>query len=317
MSQTATIMKRLCYLALAVLLPAACEDNQEKADAYGNFEATEVIVSAETTGKLIRFEVEEGRRLEAGEVVGLIDTTQLHLRREQLKAGIAAISGKTQDPEPKIEVLREQLANLTREKERFTALLADGAATPKQVDDLKGQIDVIEKEIAATRRTIQDANAGILGEIPPLRAQIRQIEDQIDKSYLINPIDGVVLVKLAEPSEFTAAGKPLYKIADLDNMTLRAFVSGEQLPHIRIGQEVTVMIDEDATSNRRLTGEVSWISDQAEFTPKIVQTKEERVNLVYAVKVAVKNDGSLKIGMPGEIWLPDRDAAPEAESRKN
>lgn len=295
-------MKNLLFYIPALFLLAACENGENGADAYGNFEAREVIVSAEVNGKLVAFDVEEGQRLAAGQTVGLVDTTQLHLKKMQLQAAIAAIGDKTQDAQPQIDVLEEQLANLRREKQRFEALLADDAATPKQVDDLNDQIDVIRKQIDAARRNIETANRGILAEIDPLRVQIRQVEDQLRKSYVVNPLDGTVLVKLAEESEFTAAGRPLYKIADLDTMTLRVYVSGVQLPHLYLGQEVTVLIDESETTNRELSGTVSWISDEAEFTPKIVQTKEERVNLVYAVKIRVPNpDGALKIGMPGEV----------------
>lgn len=298
-------MKNLLFAVSALVFLTACEPAENGADAYGNFEAREVLVSAEATGKLIHFAVEEGDRLSAGQVVGIVDTTQLHLKKLQLQASIEAINDKLKDPTPQIEVLEEKLANLQREKKRFESLLADGAATPKQVDDLNGQVEVVRRQIDAARRDTRTLNEGILAEVAPLRVQVRQIDDQLRKSYIVNPIDGTVLVKLAEPAEFTAAGKPLYKIADLDEMTLRIYVSGEQLPHLRIGQEVAVFIDEDETTNRKMTGTITWIAGQAEFTPKIVQTKEERVNLVYAVKVSVKNDGSLKIGMPGEVRFQD------------
>lgn len=287
----------LCGLLLLV----ACNNGENGSDAYGNFEATEVLVPAEATGKILQLQLEEGSRLEKGQVVGLIDTTQLYLKKMQLQAGIRSVSRKTRSAQPDIAVLEEQRRNLLREKARVEALLQDKAATPKQLDDLTGQIEVVDKQIAAARQNVGTLNEGILAEIDPLEVQIRQIDDQLRKSYIVNPIDGTVLLKLAEPNEFAAAGKPLYKVADLDRMILRAYVSGEQLPHVRIGQEVSVLIDESDDANRSLPGAVTWISDQAEFTPKIVQTKEERVNLVYAIKVAVKNDGSIKIGMPGEV----------------
>lgn len=295
---------KLLIPLLIITVLSACEAPEETADAYGNFEARELLVSAETSGKIIQLDVEEGQRLEKGQLVAIIDTTQLHLKKLQLQASIQTVSGKTQDAQPQIEVLQEQKKNLLREKKRVEALLEDKAATPKQLDDILGQIDVVEKQIAATEAQNQTFNKGLLGEIDPIRIQIAQIEDQLDKSYVHNPIGGTVLLKMAEPSEFTGAGKPLYKIANLEELELRAYVSGAQLPHVQIGETVEVYIDEDENENKQYSGTVSWISSQAEFTPKIVQTKEERVNLVYAVKIKVKNDGALKIGMPGEVIFP-------------
>jgi HlyD family secretion protein len=292
--------KIIMYL-LALLPLAACQENENQSDAYGKFEAREIIVSAEANGKLVSFQVEEGQALEAGTLVGLVDTTLLHLQREQLKAKIRAITGKTQDAEPQVRVLKERKQNLLREERRLQALIADKAAPAKQLDDLQGQIEVVEKEIAAIRSQNQTVNRGILAEIAPIEAQIEVVEEQIRRSYLYNPVSGTVLLQLAEPHEMTAAGKPLYTIAPLEELELRAYVSGAQLPGLKLGQEVTVLVDQDAESNRSLKGTVSWIADEAEFTPKTVQTKEERVNLVYAFKVKVKNDGRLKMGMPGEV----------------
>jgi len=292
--------KTIIYL-LALLPLAACQDNEATSDAYGKFEAREVIVSAEANGKLVQFDVEEGQQLEAGALIGLIDTTLLHLQREQLRAKIRAVTGKTQDAEPQVRVLQERKQNLLREERRLKALIADKAAPAKQLDDLQGQIEVIDKEIDAIRAQSQTANRGILSEIAPIEAQIEVVEEQICRSYIYNPVSGTVLLQLAEPHEMTAAGKPLYTIAPLEELELRAYVSGAQLPELKLGQEVTVLVDQDAESNRSLPGTISWIADEAEFTPKTVQTKEERVNLVYAFKVKVKNDGRLKMGMPGEV----------------
>lgn len=294
-------MKKIFLLPALLLALTACQSESEKSDAYGAFEAREVLVSAEVPGKILRLEVEEGGRLAAGEEVGLIDTLDHHLRKEQLLATIGAVRQKTQDAGPQIEVLQEQRQNLSREKRRIEALLEEEAATPKQLDDITGQIQVVEEQIDQAVVQTQTANRGILAEIEPLRAQIRQVEATLRKCYLVNPIDGTVLVQLAEPSEMTAPGQPLYKIADLSEMILRVYVSGAQLPGIEIGQPVTVLVDLDEDQNQTFPGTVSWIADQAEFTPKIVQTKEERVNLVYAVKIRVPNDGALKIGMPGEV----------------
>ena len=279
----------------------ACEEQQNLADAYGNFEAKEVLVSAEMPGKLLQFNVEEGQVLKANQIIGFVDTTQLDLKRQQLKASIKTIGGKQQNVKPQIKVYEESKRNLIREKNRIEALLKDKAATPKQLDDILGQIEVVDRQIEAAKANEQTFNQGLLGERAPIQIQIAQIDDQIQKSYITNPLEGTVLLKLAEEAEFVNPGKPLFKIANLDEMELRIFIDGTQLPKIKIGQEVQVFIDESADSNRALTGTISWISDKAEFTPKIVQTKEERVNLVYAVKVKVSNDGSLKIGMPGEV----------------
>lgn len=292
----------LFFLLLAVSL-TACRENGDTADAYGNFEAQEVIVSAEGNGQLLHFAPEEGQQLQAGQLAGLIDTTQLHLKRLQLQASIQAVTGKTQEVQPQINVLLEQKQNLLREEKRLQALVADNAATPKQLDDVQGQIEVVDKQIAATLSQNKNLNRGILAEISPLQAQISVVEDQIRRCYIINPIDGTVLLKLAEPYEMAAVGKPLYTIANMDELNLRAYISGAQLPDIKLGQEVEVLIDVDEENNRSLPGTINWISDKAEFTPKTIQTKEERVNLVYAFKVKVKNDGSLKIGMPGEVVL--------------
>jgi HlyD family secretion protein len=294
-------MKNVLFLIPILLLCFACEEQTDLADAYGNFEAQELVISAEANGKLMQFELEEGQVLKKGQIIGFIDTTQLHLKKEQLLASIKTISGKQQDAEPQVAVYEEQKKNLLREKNRVEALLKDKAATPKQLDDIMGQIEVVDRQIKAAREQSQTFNQGLLGETAPIRIQIKQLEDQIKKSYITNPVNGTVLLKLAEASEFVNMGKPLYKIAELSEMDLRIFVSGMQLPKIKLGQEVNVFIDEDETNNKQISGVISWISDKAEFTPKIVQTKEERVNLVYAVKVTVKNDGALKIGMPGEV----------------
>lgn len=293
----------LALLLLPLLGMSSCQPETNNADAYGNFEVRELLVFAEANGKILTLNAEEGQTLEAGQLVALIDTLPLHLQKLQLLASIQTVSVKTQDARPQIQVLEEQRANLLREKKRVEALLADKAATPKQLDDINGQIEVVDKQIAATRSQTQTLNRGILGEIGPIREKIKAIDDQISRCYVYNPIAGTVLLKLAEPSEMTAAGKPLYKIADLREMELRAYISGAQLPEIKIGQEVEVRIDQGEENFRSLSGKVSWIASEAEFTPKTIQTKEERVNLVYAIKIKVPNDGSLKIGMPGEVML--------------
>lgn len=283
------------------VLLQSCGDDKNAADAFGNFEAEEVIVSAEATGRIQSLTFEEGQTLKEGQVVGMIDTTQLDLKKAQLEATIGAVSSKVRDIQSQIDVLEEQKANAVREFDRAKKLFKDSAITKKQLDDLEGQVKVIEKNIIATKRALSDANRGIMSESRPLEVQIRQIEDNLGKSYIISPINGVVLNKYTNQHEMAVYGKPLFKIADLDEMTLRAYVSGDQLSKVKIGATVKVRIDASDEQYNNFDGVVEWISNKAEFTPKIIQTKEERVNLVYAIKVKVRNDGKIKIGMPGEV----------------
>ena len=283
---------------MTLVFLAGCAGNGDTSDAYGNFEATEVLIASEAGGKLLSFEVDEGQTLEAGTVVGLVDTVQLALKRDQLRASRQAVRSKISGVVAQIEVLEEQKRVALIEKNRIERLLEDRAATQKQRDDVDGQLRVLDRQI----QSIRTQKATILGEIDVLEVQIAQLDDQIARSIVVNPVAGTVLVTYAETHELTAPGQPLYKLADLGTLYLRAYVSGAQLPHVRIGQTVEVLIDEDETANRSLTGEITWIAAQAEFTPKLVQTKEERVNLVYAFKVRVANpEGRLKIGMPGEV----------------
>ena len=282
---------------LLMILLAACSGNVERSDAYGNFEVNDVMISAEANGKLIVFKPEEGKTLKKGELVAVIDSTDLSLKRKQMKAQLASVSSKIANINSQIDVREQQKKNLTTDKNRVEKLMKDGAATQKQMDDITGQLDVVEKEISS----IKTQKTSVQAEMQAIRAQIAQVEESISKCVIKNPVKGVVLEKYAEPYEITSFGKPLYKIANLDKMTLRVYVSGAQLPEVEIGQEVEVLVDQNEDQLRELSGKVTWISETAEFTPKIIQTREERVNMVYAVKVQVKNDGSLKIGMPGEV----------------
>lgn len=278
----------------------SCDGSDDQADAYGNFEAVEIIVSSEANGKLVVFQLEEGDKLNENQIVGFVDTTQLHLNKKQLEASIRAIKSKTQNVQVQIEVLENKRENLEREKNRVERLLADSAATSKQYDDIVGELAVVGRQIAATKSQLNTGNRGLLSEIAPLEVKIEQLEDQLEKSMINNPTKGTVLTKFAYENEITAYGKPLYKIADLENITLRAYLSGNQLANVKIGQGVTIAIDQN-DGEMEFPGEVTWISSNAEFTPKVIQTKEERVNLVYAFKVVVKNSGEIKIGMPGEV----------------
>ncbi|WP_232233317.1 MULTISPECIES: HlyD family secretion protein [Arenibacter] len=276
----------------------SCTGNGDKADGYGNFEATEITISAEANGKILFLDAEEGNVLAQNKVVGVIDTVQLSLKRDQLLASKNTIFSKSRNVLSQREVLKEQLKVVQNDRARVENLLQAKAATTKQLDDINGQINIIKEQI----KSVETQNSPIINEIKSIEIQIRQIEDQINKSVIQNPVKGTVLVKYAEPNEITAFGKPLYKIANLEDMILRVYISENQLSELKIGQEVSVKIDA-GEEMKSYPGVVSWIAESAEFTPKIIQTKEERVNLVYAVKVKVRNDGSLKIGMPAEMWI--------------
>jgi HlyD family secretion protein len=290
-------MKAKYFLLSIIGLLAACSGNNNKSDAYGNFEVDDVMISAEANGKLLTFTVEEGKKIATNELVAVIDTIDLVLKKSQLDAQKKAISARIDNIRAQIEVQKQQKQNLLVDKNRIEKLMKDGAATQKQLDDINGQIELTDRQIASINTQFASVNA----ELEVVNTQISQIEESISKCKIFNPKEGIVLEKFAEPNEITAFGKPLYKIADMNEMILRIYISGDQLPNIKIGQEVEVLIDQDKKSNRKLDGVISWVSESAEFTPKIIQTKEERVNMVYAVKVRVKNDGSLKIGMPGEV----------------
>ena len=290
-------MKTNYILIILAVVLSACSSNEDRSDAYGNFEVDDVIISAEANGKLMMLNIQEGQRLNNGKLVAVIDTTDLVLKRKQLKAQKTASASKLTNINSQIDVQEQQKSNLTVDKNRVEKMLKDGAATQKQLDDINGNLDLIDKQISS----IKTQKSAILAELDAIDAQVDQVNASIEKCQIINPITGVVLDKYAEPGEITAFGKPIYKIANTDEMYLRVYVSGAQLPNIKLGQEVQVLIDKDTETDQILTGQVSWISETAEFTPKIIQTKEERVNLVYAVKIKVSNDGRLKIGMPGEV----------------
>lgn len=297
-------------------LLAACNGNKSASDATGTFEVDEVIVSSELTGKILSFDVQEGAAIAKDKVVGVVDAENLNLQKEQVQASIEALGQKTADLAPQVKLLEDQLSvqesqmeNLQHEKVRLDNLIKSDAATAKQMDDMNAQIDVVKKQMQVTRQQIQvqrsnvnTQNRGILSEGKPLQKRVAQLDDQLKRASILNPVNGTVIEKYAEAGEMTATGKALYKIADLSVMTLRAYVTGSQLPQIKLGQTVKVLIDDAGNKYRELSGTITWISDKAEFTPKTIQTREERANLVYAIKVQVKNsDGLLKIGMYGEI----------------
>ncbi len=283
-------------LFFCVIVLTTCQKS-DKSDGYGNFEATEIIVSSEANGKLELLEVEEGRRMAVGSVVAVVDTTQLHYSLSQLQAERESLQAKRPSLGARIGVLLEERRNLKRDDDRYRRLVKEGAVPSKQLEDIDNRLGVIDKQIGS----LETENPGIAGEISAKEARIAQLNDQIKKSVVRNPVDGVVLTRYAEKGELTSYGKPLYKIADLQTMFLRVYLSGAQVPQVRIGEEVEVLID----GGKSLKGRITWISAKAEFTPKIIQTREDRVSMVYAVKIQVNNqDGRLKIGMPGEMRLP-------------
>ena len=284
-----------------VLSLSSCRKSNADMDASGTFEATEVIVSSEANGKIIRFDVQEGQDLKAGQNLGYIDTVQLYLRRKQLLASIQAAQTRKPDVNVQIAALQQQLTTAKSEKIRVENLLKANAANQKQLDDINAQIEVLQKQLHASRITLESSRNGINDESDALKMQVAQIEDQLQKSYIVSPINGTVLVKYAETGELAMQGKALFKIADIQNMTLRAYVTADQLAQLKVGQTVDVNAEFGSEDNKAYQGQVEWISSKAEFTPKTIQTRDERANLVYAVKVAVKNDGNLKIGMYGSI----------------
>jgi len=295
--------KNILKTIVGIVILTSCGNNQKKTDAYGNFEAVEVNVSSEGSGKIMKFDLEEGNLLKAGEMVGYIDTMQLYLKKVQLIASIQSLYAKVPDVGVQINVYNEQLSTAETEQIRIEKLVKSGAATTKQLDDINAQVQLIHRQISAAESSLNTQSKGILADIEPLRAQISQVQDMINKSLIVNPIDGTVLSKYAEAGEFANEGKPLYKIANISEIILRAYFSGEQISQVQIGQKCDVLIDVPGGKFKEYPGIVSWVSDKAEFAPKIIQTKDERVNLVYAVKVLVKNDGGMKIGMPGELRL--------------
>ena len=310
-------MKQLVYIAGLSLFFGlqACNKNGSKFDASGTFETDEVIVSSELGGKILSLKIEEGQEIAKDSIVGLVDATNLSLQEQQVEASINALNQKTADVSPQVQLLRNQLAvqqsqlnNLTHEKARIENLIKADAATGKQLDDINAQIEVAVRNMAVTTQQINvqqsniaTQNRSILSEAEPLRKRAAQIKDQAGRASILNPVQGTVITKYAMEGEITSPGKALYKIADLRTMTLRAYITGTQLSQVKLGQTVKVFTDDGKNKYRETIGVISWISDKAEFTPKTIQTKEERANLVYAIKVRVKNDGLLKIGMYGEV----------------
>ena len=294
---------KLTIIALALISLASCGKNKGNADASGNFEATEVIVSSQANGQIMALNIIEGQTVEMNKPVGYIDTTQLHLKRIQLQASLKAIDSRFYDVSKQIAATNQQITKQKTELQRFENLLQSNAATQKQVDDINAQIIILQKQLAAQTETLENNNRSVSGESAALVAQIKQIEDLISKSIISSPISGTVLSKYAEQGEITMQGKALFKVADINNMFLRAYITSDQIAQLKLGQEVSVFVDSGDKKMKEYPGTITWISDKAEFTPKTIQTRNERANQVYAVKIAVKNDGFLKIGMYGEVHL--------------
>jgi len=288
-------------LLVLTFLFASCSDGNGDFDATGTFESEEIIVSSEAMGKIVKFNVDEGIQLKQNQVVGVIDTTQLHLKKKQLLASVKAVLSKQPDINTQLASYQKQIETAETEKRRVENLVKSNAATTKQLDDVNSQLEVLRKQYDAAKSSLTITKVGLQNETLPLTAQIEQIEDQIKKSYIINPVDGTVLTRYAKLDEITSTGKALYKIANLKEMTLRAYVNGNQLGKIKLGQKVKVFVDKGNNEQKEMNGEIYWVSSKAEFTPKTIQTKDERANLVYAIKVRVMNDGYLKIGMYGEV----------------
>ena len=299
-------MKKIssCFAAIGMMVSlVACKGGSGDYDASGVFETTEVTVSARGTGEIMRFDIEEGHQVEAGQAVGYIDTIQLHLKKEELLGSLMATDSRRYNVSRQIASLRQEIATQKRERLRYENLVREKAANQKQLDDINSGLAVLEKRLAAQVETLENSNRSVSGEVLMLEARIAQIEDQIAKCVITSPVRGTVLSKYAEQGELAAQGRSLFKVGDLSDMYLRVYITAPQLTTLKVGQQVKVYADEGEDGRREYMGTVSWISDKAEFTPKTIQTRDERANLVYAVKVAVKNDGYIKKGMYGEMKL--------------
>ncbi len=308
-------MKKSTTLLFILFLFISCKRNSQAFDASGSFEANEVIVSSLATGRILSLQVEEGALLKKDSLVGLVDATGLDLQKEEVEASISALQLQTQSAGPQVQLLQDQLSvqqsqldNMEKERKRVENLVKLDAATGKQLDDISSQIEVIKKQMTVTKQQIQvqrdnidTRNRAILSQSQPMKKRISQIEDQLSKTAIRNPVNGTVLTKYAEEGEIVSMGKAIYKIADVSELYLRAYISGNQLAAVKLGQTVKIRTDDGKDKYREFSGVITWISDKAEFTPKTIQTKDERASLVYAIKIKVKNDGSLKIGMYGEV----------------
>ena len=299
-------MKQTILFAALIML-TACGRSNDSFDATGAFESTEVIVSSETNGKIMELNMEEGDKLKAGDIIGYIDSTQLYLKKMQLSAGLRSVDIRKPDIHKQIASLEQQIAVARSEQQRMENLVRAKAGNQKQVDDYANSIKVLTKQLEAQKSTLNKSTSGANADVESIQYQIMQLDDQLQKCRIVNPSAGTVLVKYAQSGELATVGKPLYKIANVDLLYLRAYVTSDQLTQIKLNQKVRVFSDFGKNGRREYSGIITWISAKSEFTPKGIETKDERANLVYAVKIAVKNDGYLKIGQYGEtIFSSDK-----------
>lgn len=296
-------MKLYKYLLISCfcIFITSCHNKSLEYDAAGVFEVTEIVVSAKGNGELKEFNIDEGDLVEANTQLGVIDTTQLYLRKLQLKASMSGLGNRRSNVSTQIAATKEQIATLEKEKKRFENLVKANAANQKQLDDINAQLNVYHKQLAAQYETINNSNNSLADDRLSLEMQVDQIDDQIRNSVITSPIRGTILAKYAEPGEFATQGKPLFKVANIDQMYLRAYVTASQLTAAKLNQNVKIYADMGDSDRREYDGRISWISDKAEFTPKTIQTRDERANLVYAVKIVIENDGYVKKGMYGEV----------------
>lgn len=294
-------MKRTALILMLAISILSCNRSNNEFDASGTFEAEETIISAEASGIILQLNLVEGQELKQGEVVGYIDSTQLVLKRKQLESQISAVLSRSPDTKAQLAAIRQQMIQAKHEQQRIENLVKAGAATQKQMDDANAQVSIMKSQEEALQSSLRITSSSIGQETNPLKVQIEQLNDLIAKSRIYNPVKGTVLTQYSRVNEMATTGKPLYKIADLSNLTLRAYITGDQLPGIKLNQPVKVMVDDTKGGYKEYKGVIDWISNKSEFTPKTIQTKDERANLVYAIKIRVPNDGYLKIGMYGEV----------------
>jgi HlyD family secretion protein len=292
---------RLTLLALSSCLVVACSNGDNDFDATGSFETDETIISSEASGVIQAFDLTEGAQLKKDQVIGYIDSTSLVYRKQQIEQQIQAVLSTIPDISAQTAALKEQVKSAERDRQRIKNLLDAGAATQKQLDDIETQIEVLKRQIDAQQSSLNISTAAIRQQTEPLRVQLEDIQYQLSKCEIRNPVAGTVLAKYAEANEVTSPGKPLYKIADISYLFLRVYITGDQLSQVKLGQPVRVFTDDGPGKYKESKGSITWISDQSEFTPKTIQTKDERANLVYATRIRVANDGTLKIGMYGEV----------------
>lgn len=291
----------ICGMTTCLLF--SCGSGTPDYDATGTFEATEVIVSSEATGKLLKLDVEEGTKLKSGEEVGLVDTIQFYLKKLQLEATMKSVESQRPDLAKQIAATKQQIVTAQREKKRVENLLAAGAANRKQLDDWEAQLALLQRQLIAQESSLMNSTNSLTEQGNSVGIQVAQVEDQLNKCHIQSPVEGTVLAKYAEAGELASVGKPLFKVGEVDRMYLRAYITSEQLAQVKLGNEVTVYADYGRSEQKPYSGVITWISDRSEFTPKTILTKNERADLVYAVKIAVKNDGGLKIGMyGGVVW---------------